>query len=209
VSPSGFSLLAGRIGLEAQRRLVADVLAAAAEAPFRAPVTPFGKAMSVEMTNLGPLGWVSDAAGYRYEALRPGSLTPWPAMPQDLLDLWAEIAHPGVPPDACLVNLYRPGARMGLHQDRDEADFGFPVVSVSLGDTAIFRIGGTRRADPTSAVRLASGDVVVLAGEARLAFHGVDRILAGSSRLVPGGGRINLTLRRARSAEQTESQGAS
>ncbi len=163
-------------------------------------MTPSGKAMSVEMTNMGPLGWVSDAAGYRYEALRPLSLTPWPPMPADLLDLWAEIADAGVPPDACLVNLYRPGAKMGLHQDRDEADFGFPVVSVSLGDTAIFRIGGARRKDPTRTVRLASGDVVVLAGAARLAFHGVDRIIEGSSRLVPGGGRINLTLRRARSA---------
>ena len=94
------------------------------------------------------------------------------------------------PPDACLVNLYRPGARMGLHQDRDEADFGFPVVSVSLGDTAIFRIGGARRKDPTRTVRLASGDVVVLAGAARLTFHGVDRIVDGSSGLCPDGGGL-------------------
>jgi len=114
-----------------------------------------------------------------------------------LLALWAELCDPVTPPDACLVNLYREGARMGLHQDRDEADFGFPVLSVSLGDTAIFRIGGVKRGGPTRSVRLASGDVCVLGGEARLAYHGVDRIVPGSSRLVPGGGRINLTLRRA------------
>ena len=114
-----------------------------------------------------------------------------------MLALWAELCDPVTPPDACLVNLYREGARMGLHQDRDEADFGFPVLSVSLGDTAIFRIGGVKRGGPTRSVRLASGDVCVLGGEARLAYHGVDRIVPGSSRLVPGGGRINLTLRRA------------
>jgi alkylated DNA repair protein (DNA oxidative demethylase) len=118
-------------------------------------------------------------------------------MPAALLDLWAELTDAAMPPDSCLVNLYREGARMGAHQDRDEADFAFPVLSVSLGDTAIFRVGGTDRRSPTASVRLASGDVCLLSGDARLAFHGVDRILAGSSRLVPGGGRINLTLRRA------------
>ncbi len=203
MSGGGLRLLAGRFNQAAQERLIAHVLAAQVAAPFRRPVTPTGKPMSVEMTNLGPLGWISDERGYRYEPLRPGSNTAWPPIPRDLLDLWAEVADAGVLPDACLVNWYRPGARMGLHQDRDEADFTFPVVSVSLGDTAVFRIGGTRRGDPSRTVRLTSGDVVVLSGEARLAFHGVDRIVAGSSRLVPGGGRIKITLRRAPGAPQT------
>jgi alkylated DNA repair protein (DNA oxidative demethylase) len=154
--------------------------------------------MSVEMTNLGPLGWITDGAGYRYEAFHPVTGSPWPPIPAALLDLWRAVVTDAAAPDACLVNLYRPGARMGLHQDRDEEDFSVPVVSVSLGDTAIFRLGGANRRDPTISMRLASGDVCVLGGDARLAFHGVDRIIAGSSRLIPGGGRLNLTLRRAR-----------
>jgi len=198
--PSGFRLLPGRLDERAQAALMAQVLEAAQRAPFYRPVTPGGKPMSVEMTGLGPLCWVTDARGYRYEAAHPVTGMAWPAIPPVLLDLWAELCDPATPPDACLVNLYRGSAKMGLHQDRDEADFGFPVLSVSLGDTAIFRIGGVKRTDPTASVRLASGDVCVLAGEARLAFHGVDRILPGSSRLAPGGGRINLTLRRARPA---------
>ena len=153
--------------------------------------------MSVEMTGLGPLCWVTDARGYRYEPVHPVTGMAWPAIPRVLLDLWTELCDPAVAPDACLVNLYRGAARMGLHQDRDEADFGFPVLSVSLGDTAVFRLGGLKRTDPTRSLRLASGDVCVLEGEGRLRFHGVDRVLAGSSRLIPGGGRINLTLRRA------------
>ncbi len=199
-SLTGFRLLPGKLGPEAQAALAREVLEAAEQAPFHRPLTPGGKAMSVEMTGLGPLSWITDARGYRYEPRHPLTGMAWPAIPQVLLDLWAELCDPAVPPDACLVNLYRGAARMGLHQDRDEADFGFPVLSVSLGDTAIFRIGGTKRTDPTTSVRLASGDVCVLAGEARLAFHGVDRVLPGSSLLVPVGGRINLTLRRARPA---------
>lgn len=180
-----------------------EVMEAARGAPFYRPLTPGGKPMSVEMTGLGPLSWITDARGYRYEAAHPQTGMPWPAIPEVLLSLWAELCDAATPPDACLVNLYRGEARMGLHQDRDEADFGFPVLSVSLGDTAVFRLGGTRRSDPTRSVRLASGDVCVLAGEARLAFHGVDRILPGSSRLIGGGGRINLTLRRAREGGAT------
>ena len=196
----GFQLWPGKLGREAQRDLLDEVLTAAEAAPFYRPVTPGGKAMSVEMTNLGPLGWVTDAAGYRYEPRHPGTGRPWPPMPAALLGLWAELTGCSTPPDACLVNRYAPGARMGLHQDRDEADFGFPVLSVSLGDVAVFRLGGARRSDPTRTLKLSSGDVCMLAGPARLRHHGVDRILAGSSRLVPGGGRINLTLRRARAA---------
>lgn len=197
---SGFTLLPGRLDRAAQAALADEVLTAARAAPFHRQVTPGGKPMSVEMTGLGPLSWITDAGGYRYEASHPLTGKPWPPMPAILANLWTELADAAVPADACLVNLYREGARMGLHRDEDEADFRFPVLSVSLGDTAIFRIGGLRRTDPTRSVRLASGDVCLLAGEARLAFHGVDRIVSGSSRLVPGGGRINLTLRRARPA---------
>lgn len=195
---NGFQLYPGYLDLEAQRALTLAAFGGARAAPFYRPITPGGSAMSVEMTNLGPLGWTTDAAGYRYEPLHPTTGAPWPAIPAALLKAWTELADARTPPDACLVNLYRSGARMGLHQDRDEADFSFPVLSVSLGDTAVFRIGGTDRRAPTRSVRLASGDICVLTGEARLAYHGVDRILAGSSRLIPGGGRINLTLRRAR-----------
>lgn len=198
MTPAGFRLLPGRLDGDAQAALTATVLEAARTAPFYRPVTPSGAPMSVEMTNLGPLGWVTDAAGYRYVALHPTTGEPWPPMPSSLLALWDDVTGGAPAPDACLVNLYRASARMGLHQDRDEDDCSHPVVSVSLGDTAVFRIGGRDRRGPTASFRLASGDVCVLAGEARLAFHGVDRVIAGSSRLVPGGGRINLTLRRAR-----------
>lgn len=195
-----FRLLPGRFGPIAQADLLAQVLAAERGAPFRHLETPGGRTMSVAMFNMGPLGWVSDRTGYRYDPVDPLTGKPWPPIPQILLDLWAELADEQVPPDACLVNRYRDAARLSLHQDADEADFSYPVLSVSLGDTAIFRLGGTTRGGSTRSLRLASGDVVLLAGEARRAFHGVDRILAGSSTLVPGGGRINLTLRRARRA---------
>jgi alkylated DNA repair protein (DNA oxidative demethylase) len=197
---SGFRLLPGRLSASQQRDLLDEVMAKAGEAPFVRQATPGGKPMSVAMTSFGDLGWITDEKGYRYEPKHPGTGRLWPAIPTILTDLWAELADPAVPPDACLVNFYDAAARMGLHQDRDEADFRFPVLSVSLGDTAVFRIGGPRRADPTSSVRLSSGDVCVLAGEARLFHHGIDRILPGSSQLVPGGGRINLTLRRAAAA---------
>ena len=192
---NGFKILAERLDPASQQALVDGVMSSAR---LYRPITPGGKPMSVEMSNMGPLGWVTDARGYRYEPLHPVSGDPWPPIPALLLDLWAELADPATPPDACLVNLYRAGARMGSHRDADETDFSLPVLSISLGDTAIFRIGGLSRRDPTTSVRLASGDVCLLAGEARLAYHGVDRILPGSSRLIPGGGRLNLTLRRAR-----------
>jgi alkylated DNA repair protein (DNA oxidative demethylase) len=196
----GFRLLPGKLDEAAQAALVAEVQAALERSPAYRPVTPGGQPMSVRMTNLGPLGWVTDAGGYRYEPRHPGTCDPWPPIPPALLELWDELAGAPAPPDACLVNLYGPEARMGLHRDSDEADFSFPVLSVSLGDTAIFRLGGPSRRDATRSFRLASGDVCLLSGEARLWFHGVDRILPGSSRLIPGGGRINLTLRRARPA---------
>jgi alkylated DNA repair protein (DNA oxidative demethylase) len=197
---SGFDLWPGLLDQKAQKALVAAAFAADDVAPFARYETSYGKAMSVAMSSFGPLGWVSDKAGYRYADTHPGTGQPWPTLPQPLLDLWAALGDPKTPPDSGLINLYRDDARMGLHQDRDEADPAFPVLSISLGDTAVFRIGGTSRKDPTKSLRLASGDVCRLSGPARLAFHGVDRILAGSSGLVPDGGRINITLRRARLA---------
>jgi alkylated DNA repair protein (DNA oxidative demethylase) len=194
---NGFRFLPAAIGPAGQAALVEAVLAAAESAPFYRPITPGGKAMSVRQTSFGPLGWTTDRAGYRYEARHPVTGTPWPPIPDALLEIWARHAGSDRQPDACLVNLYDGEAKMGLHQDADEADFGVPVLSVSLGDTAIFRLGGPSRRDPTRTMRLSSGDICVLGGAARGAYHGVDRILAGSSRLVPGGGRINLTLRRA------------
>ncbi len=193
----GFRLWPGALDAEAQQALLAEVMAAAQTAPFYRPVTPGGRPFSVEMTGMGPLAWVSDRAGYRYQATHPITEQTWPPMPQTLLDLWAALTGWAVPPDACLVNLYRGEARMGLHQDRDEADLTAPVLSVSLGDTAVFRIGPAE-GGKTQSLKLASGDVCALTGPARLARHGIDRLLAGSSQLVPGGGRINLTLRRAR-----------
>jgi alkylated DNA repair protein (DNA oxidative demethylase) len=194
---TGFQLFPGHLTAEAQHALVEAALRAAEDGPLYRPMTPMRRPMSVEMTNFGSLGWVTDAAGYRYERRHPLTGRNWPAMPQAVLDLWRALSAAPADADCCLVNLYRDGARMGLHQDRDEVDFSFPVLSVSLGDTAVFRLGGATRAAPSRTLRLASGDVCMLGGEARLAFHGVDRILAGSSRLIPGGGRLNLTLRRA------------
>jgi alkylated DNA repair protein (DNA oxidative demethylase) len=148
------------------------------------------------MTNLGPLGWISDRSGYRYQPTHPVTGQPWPPLSAAILDIWRQVSDCGRDPEACLVNLYGGEARMGLHQDRDEEDFDAPVVSISLGDTAVFRFGGATRGGKTQTVKLASGDVVVMGGPARLCFHGIDRILLGTSTLIEGGGRINLTLRR-------------
>lgn len=190
-------MLLGRLDRQAQKDLLEEIRAVVAAAPLFTPAMPrTGTPFSVRMTNCGELGWVSDTAGYRYQAHHPVTGKPWPAMPPRLLDLWRELAPDAPPPQACLVNFYGPTARMGLHQDRDEATFEAPVVSVSLGATALFRIGGRNRKDPTRSLRLASGDVVVLGGEARLAYHGIDRLLPGTSTLVRDDGRINLTLRR-------------
>jgi alkylated DNA repair protein (DNA oxidative demethylase) len=196
----GFRLLPGRLSPAAQAALLEEVTAGLADAPLVRQATPGGKLMSVAMSSFGDLGWTTDAKGYRYEPRHPITGRFWPQIPTILTDLWRELADPEVPPDACLINFYDADAKMGLHQDKDEADFRFPVLSVSLGDTAVFRIGGLKRSDPTTSVRLSSGDVCLLAGEARLYHHGIDRILPGSSRLIPGGGRINLTLRRAAAA---------
>lgn len=167
------------------------------QAPLFRPTMPrTGKAFSVRMTNCGSLGWVADSAGYRYQPTHPDTGMPWPRIPESVLAAWRELSGYDREPQACLINFYDAGARMGLHQDKDETDFDAPVVSLSLGDTCLFRIGGTERSAPTRSFRLASGDALVLDGPARLAFHGVDRIMPGSSTLLSGGGRINLTLRR-------------
>ena len=181
----------------AQAALRDAVLGALAAAPAVQPRMPrTGKPFSVRMTNCGPLGWVSDETGYRYQPLHPETGRPWPAIPDIALAAWNDLSGYSAPPEACLINLYDQGARMGLHQDRDEEDFEAPVVSLSLGDAALFRWGGAERKGPTRSVKLRSGDAVVLGGPARLLFHGIDRILGGSSTLLPEGGRMNLTLRR-------------
>ena len=195
--PTGFRHLPGRLAPSAQQALVREVLAAVDAAGWFQPTMPrSGRPMSVRMCNLGPLGWLTDRQGYRYQATHPDTGLPWPPLPPALLALWDELAGWPAPPQACLVNLYRGDARMGLHQDQDEEALTAPVLSVSLGDDALFRLGGTTRRGPTRTLLLRSGDVVVLGGPARLCFHGIDRVLPGTSPLVPGGGRINLTLRR-------------
>lgn len=193
----GITLWPAALDPKMQAALVTDVLKRLGPTPFYHPTMPrSGKEFSVEQANFGPLGWVSDKMGYRYERYHPKTGVPWPEIPPLLLALWGEAVGSSAVPECCLVNLYRPGARMGLHQDRDEAALDVPVVSLSLGDEVQFRIGGPMRCDPTQSLRLKSGDLLVFGGPARLAFHGVDRIVAGSSRLIPGGGRLNLTLRR-------------
>jgi alkylated DNA repair protein (DNA oxidative demethylase) len=180
----------------AQKALLEEVQEKLKQAPLYQPVMPgSGRPFSVEESNFGSLGWVSDRNGYRYQSTHPITGKPWPAIPEALLALWEEIN--GVPaPECCLVNLYRAGAKMGLHQDRDEKDVTAAVIGVSLGDEALFRIGGTARASQTRSVTLASGDVIAFGGAARLAYHGIDRVRPGTSRLLPGGGRLSLTLRR-------------
>ncbi len=177
-----------------QERLMECVGEIAAAAPFFHPETRWGRKMSVRMTSAGTFGWVSDRRGYRYERRHPAGM-PWPDMPSLFLELWDRFAAFPRPPESCLVNHYAAGARMGLHQDRDEADLAAPVLSISLGDDALFRIGTERRGGPTRSIWLSSGDVVLLAGAGRLVHHGIDRIRPGTSRLVPWGGRINLTMR--------------
>jgi alkylated DNA repair protein (DNA oxidative demethylase) len=186
----------------AQKALLDEVLEKLKEAPLYRPEMPgSGRPFSVEESNFGSLGWVSDRSGYRYQPTHPLTGKPWPAIPEALLALWAEVNGEPVP-ECCLVNLYRAGAKMGLHQDRDEKDISAAVIGVSLGDEALFRIGGTflngkwGRAGQTRSVILASGDVIAFGGTARLAYHGIDRVRPGTSRLLPGGGRLSLTLRR-------------
>jgi DNA oxidative demethylase len=194
---SGLRLIPAYLDRPDQEALLAVLRTVLAQAPIYTPRMPgSGKPLSVAMSNCGPLGWVTDEAGYRYQPLHPHTGQPWPPMPDIVLAAWKALAGYPHPPESCLINYYGPTAKLGLHQDRDERDFAAPVVSLSLGDTCLFRIGGLKRSDPTRTVRLTSGDALVLGGEGRLVFHGVDRIIPGTSTLLPEGGRINLTLRR-------------
>ena len=195
----GAVLLRGR-ALPLEAGLLAALAAVAAEAPFRRMVTPGGYEMSVAMTNCGRAGWVTDRRGYRYAPLDPQSGRPWPAMPDAFLHLArqaaAEAGYPGFAPDACLINRYEPGARLSLHQDRDERDFAHPIVSVSLGLPAVFQFGGPRRADRVLRIPLHHGDVVVWGGPSRLHHHGVPALKEGGHPKL-GRMRINLTFRKA------------
>ncbi|MCV2863359.1 alpha-ketoglutarate-dependent dioxygenase AlkB family protein [Albidovulum sediminicola] len=192
--PGGAAYFPAFLERDAQAAMVADLRGVVAQAPLFSPMTRYGKAMSVRMTSAGRYGWYSDRRGYRYERAHPSG-SPWPPVPESVLAVWRRLVSRTRMPDCCLVNVYDGAARMGLHQDRDEADFSWPVLSISLGDEALFRIGGTARGGPTESLRLRSGDVLLLAGAARLAFHGIDRTYPGTSDLLARGGRINLTLR--------------
>ncbi len=190
----GCHIFKGLLDLPAQVEMLEAVRGVVARAPLFSPDTPYGRPMSVRMTSAGKYGWYSDRSGYRYEPLHPNG-APWPAIPAQVLAVWRKLVSKTRDPDCCLINYYGEGARMGLHRDRDEADFNWPVLSVSLGNDGLFRIGSTTRGGKTESIWLNSGDVVVMGGAARLAYHGVDRIRFGASKLMPKGGRINLTLR--------------
>ena len=196
--PQGFQHFKGYLSSSRQALVLAAVEEVVSKAPFYTPTMPnSGKPLSVTMTNCGHLGWVSDKhGGYRYQAAHPVTGAPWPDMPKAFLAIWTALSGYPVPPEACLINQYGSGARLGSHVDADEEDTTAPVISLSLGDDAVFHIGGNRRSDPKLRLVLRSGDVVILGGAARLAYHGVDRVLAGTSELLPRGGRINLTMRR-------------
>lgn len=196
--PDGIQHFAGYLDRDAQVALVDAIRDVVAAAPLFTPTMPkTGKQMSVRMTNCGGLGWVTDKTeGYRYQALHPVTGKPWPAIPHSLIEIWKTHSCYPLLPQACLVNFYNDAAKMGLHQDQDEADFDAPVLSLSLGDACLFRVGGTKRDDKTVSFRLESGDMVIIGGPSRLAFHGVDKIYPNSSTLLKNGGRINLTLRR-------------
>lgn len=198
---SGIRHFPGYLDRPAQENLVELIRKIVIEAPLYVPAMPgTGKPMSVRMTNCGSLGWVTDKErGYRYQATHPSTGRPWPAIPSELMELWEKLTGYSKPPEACLVNFYSDDAKMGLHQDKDEKELTAPVLSISLGNSCLFRVGGLDRKDPTGSFKLQSGDIVLLGGEGRLAFHGVDRIYSGTSTLLKNGGRINLTLRRVNS----------
>lgn len=198
VLPKGFFHIPNHLDIYAQRALVDIIRDIVIDAPLYRPEMPnTGKPLSVRMTNCGSLGWVSDKqSGYRYQPNHPKTGKPWPKMPEQLIQIWQELSGTEYLPQACLINFYDTSARMGLHQDNDEDNLDAPVLSISLGDTCQFRIGQTTRGGQTKSIKLNSGDIVVLSGESRLCFHGVDKIYPDTSPLLKNGGRINLTLRR-------------
>lgn len=193
---NGCDHFSGYLNARDQHVLLDDIRQVINAAPLYRPHMPrSGKPFSVMMTNCGPLGWVSDKTGYRYQMRHPVTGKDWPPIPAQLLDIWNELTGFGKPPEACLVNYYAPDARMGLHRDEDEKDFSAPILSISLGDSAIFKLGGSKRGGPTQSIKLDSGDALIMAGPARLHYHGISRVLGGTSSLLQEGGRINLTLR--------------
>ena len=198
--PTGFSHFPLYFSAEEQSALIQAVKQGVMHAPFFIPAMPrTGTPMSVAMSNFGPLGWVTDKdKGYRYEPCHPKNGAAWPELPSLLKKLWDEVTGYPLRPEACLINWYKPerASKMGMHVDNDENDLRAPVVSISLGDPAMFRIGGPKRGGATQGIKLYSGDVVVLADEARLCYHGVSKVFYGETALVPRGGRINLTMRR-------------
>ena len=201
--PEGARLWRARLDAVARRQLLGDVMAVLRQAPLFTPRMPgSGRPFSVRMSNAGPLGWVSDAAGgYRYQPTHPETGKPWPPMPEMLLQLWAALTDYPAPPEAALINFYGPRARMGLHVDNDEEALDAPVLSISLGAVARFRLGGLKRRDATISFLLHPGDVLLLAGSSRLRFHGIDRIFPEQGEPLPPPletGRINITLRRVR-----------
>lgn len=190
----GFKVHKNWLSIDRQQEVVDAVRDVVRQAPLFRPETRFGKKMSVRMTSAGRYGWVSDRTGYRYAKEHPAG-QPWPDIPAIIMDIWSEATGLARRPDCCLINYYDSNARMGMHQDKDEADFSWPVLSISLGDDGLFRIGNRERDGKTESVWLSSGDLVIMGDEARLSYHGIGRIRSGSSRLLPKGGRINLTLR--------------
>jgi alkylated DNA repair protein (DNA oxidative demethylase) len=198
VLPNGTHWIRGYLNPSTQSTMVDELRDIIRNSPLFQPTMPkTGKPLSVAMSNCGALGWVCDTkGGYRYQSHHPVTGKDWPQIPGSLLDIWQDLASFPHPPEACLINYYDTGAKMGLHQDKDEEDFDAPVISLSLGDSCLFRIGGTKRGGTTTSFKLQSGDAVILSGASRLAFHGVDRIYPDTSSLLKNGGRINLTLRR-------------
>ncbi len=190
----GCDIWKGHLDVAAQTEMVEDIRQIIRHAPLFSPMTPWGKPMRVKMTSAGKYGWYSDKRGYRYEPKHPQG-GDWAPIPTSIQKLWNVITGHNREPDCCLINFYGEAAKMGLHQDKDETNFDWPVMSISLGDSALFRMGGTSRKDPTESIWLESGDVAVLQGSSRLAFHGIDRVKFGSSTLLPKGGRINVTCR--------------
>ncbi len=190
----GFEIFKGFLDVQTQQQMIVDLRKITQAAPVFSPQTPQGSSMSVRMTSAGKFGWFSDTDGYRYIEKHPSGQA-WPEIPTSVLNVWRRVAKVERAPESCLVNFYGKAAQMGMHRDKDEAEMRWPVVSISLGDDGLFRIGGNTRGGATESIWLSSGDVVVMGGTARNAYHGVDKIRFKSSRLLPKGGRVNVTLR--------------
>ncbi len=198
VLPSGTHLIPGYLDRPRQSEILKEIREIIRVAPLFNPTMPkTGKPLSVRMSNCGELGWVCDReGGYRYQTHHPVTGENWPPIPRSLTNIWHELTSSNVTPEACLINFYQVGARMGLHQDKDEEAFNEPIISISLGDTCLFRLGSTNKGGRTTSFKLHSGDALILSDSSRMAFHGVDRIYADTSTLLKNGGRVNLTLRR-------------